>query len=120
MTIRAEPIASGASVALTSTQAPTVKTRKNVPISSTTYLRPATAARLATARRAGMVMVLIQCDAASLLIGIPILSPLCSDAASGSSPRPRRGRQSRSWQTQSVGDAGAEVGVDLGPVVVDR
>src|SRR5260370_10994215 len=39
----------------------------------------------------------------------------CPSAASGLSPLPCRSRQ-----TQIAGDARAEVGVDLGPVVVDR
>src|SRR5919198_5123929 len=47
MTARLKPIASGAIGLPLKTLAPTVKTRKNVPIASTTYFRVATARRAA-------------------------------------------------------------------------
>jgi hypothetical protein len=43
MTIRAAPMASGANALPLSTLVATVKTRKNVPMSSTAYFRPAAA-----------------------------------------------------------------------------
>jgi hypothetical protein len=54
-----EPIANGANAPLRDAAVPIAKTNRNVPISSTAYFRPASAAGVVTAGRSGTAVVVL-------------------------------------------------------------